>query len=304
MSIVVTGSAGFIGRVLTRTLVEAGHAVVGVDRRPAPPPRSPRHVEVVADLLDGEPAVEAALAGAEAVIHLAGCPGVRDPRPDVDRHRHRDNVLTTAAVFASVPLGTHVVVATSSSVYGGSVSGRPCAEDDPLRPAGGYARSKACAEALCATRLAAGGRVAVARPFTVAGEGQRPDMALAIWIADATAGRPLRIIGSPDRTRDITDVRDVARVLLALVERGVTGPVNVGTGVAHRLGDLAAAVGDVLGVAVRTTVEPAAPEEVPDTLADTRRLRRLVGFVPATDLREIIGRQVAAATDKPAAAAV
>lgn len=293
MAVVVTGSAGFIGRVLVRTLLDAGYAVTGVDRRPAPSPCRSLHVEIVADLLDAHPEVEAALADAEAVIHLAGCPGVRDVRPDVNAHRHRDNVLTTAAVFAAVPPATQVVVATSSSVYGGSVRGRPCAEDDPLAPRGGYAESKALAEALCRARLAAGGRVAIARPFTVVGEGQRPDMALAIWLADAAAGRPLRILGSPDRTRDVTDVRDVARVLVELVARGVTGPVNVGTGVGHRLADLAAAVGDALGVSVRTVLIPAGPEEVPDTLADTRRLRELVGFVPVTDLRDVLRRQIA-----------
>lgn len=293
MPIVVTGSAGFIGSVLVGTLLDRGHAVVGVDRRRSCVSYGPGFVELTADLLDRNPAVADALAGADAVVHLAGCPGVRDPRPDVHVHRHRDNVLATAAVLAAVPPATPVVVATSSSVYGGSYGGRPCAEDDPLRPAGGYAQSKARAEALCAARLAAGGRVAVARPFTVVGEGQRPDMALSLWLADAAAGRPLRILGSPDRTRDVTDVRDVARVLLAFVERGVTGPVNVGTGVPRRLGELAAAVGVALGVDVATEVVPASAEEVPDTLADTRRLRELVGFVPETDLADVLRRQVA-----------
>ena len=296
MTVVVTGSAGFLGRVLTRTLGQAGYAVTGIDRIPAPSTGAADHVEITADLLDGDVRVEEALARADAVIHLAGCPGVRDARPDVTRWRYRDNVLTTAAVFEAVPLDVHVVVATSSSVYGGSRDGRPCAESDPLRPRGGYARSKARAERLCAARLAAGGPVTIARPFTVVGEGQRPDMALATWLADAAAGRPLRIIGSPDRTRDLTDVRDVARVLTEVVARGVTGPLNVGTGVGHRLADLVDAVGAALDVEVRTAVVPARPEEVADTLADTRRLRRQIGFVPSTDLAGVLRRQVAAAS--------
>lgn len=296
MTVVVTGSTGFLGRALTRNLLQAGYAVTGIDRIPAPTIGAPGHIEITADLLDGDPRVEDALARADAVIHLAGCPGVRDQCSDIARWRYRDNVLTTAAVFEAVPLEVHVVVATSSSVYGGCRDSRPCAEDDPLRPVGGYARSKARAEMLCAARSAAGGRVTLARPFTVAGEGQRPDMALAIWLADAAAGRPLRVIGSPERTRDITDVRDVAHVLTAIVARGVTGPINVGTGVGHRLGDLVDAVGAALDVEVRTAVVPARPEEVADTLADTRRLRRLVGFVPVTDLADVLRRQIAAAS--------
>ncbi len=58
--------------------------------------------------------------------------------------------------------------------------------------------------------LCAGRPVAVLRPFTVAGEGQRADMALARWIAAVRAGRPVRILGSPGRSRDVTDVRDLS----------------------------------------------------------------------------------------------
>jgi nucleoside-diphosphate-sugar epimerase len=141
--------------------------------------------------------------------------------------------------------------------------------------------------------------IAVARPFTVVGEGQRPDMALSQWIAAARAGRPLRILGSLDRTRDVTDVRDVARVLAALADRAFCGKVNVGTGARHRLGDMVDAVAAVLGRSVETFVEPADPAEVADTLADTRLLAELAGFVPHTDLLDVVARQAAA---QPAAA--
>ena len=67
----------------------------------------------------------------------------------------------------------------------------PRREDDVLAPLGGYARTKVALEAICARRAAAGGVVAVARPFTVAGEGQRSDMALSQWLDDAARGRPV-----------------------------------------------------------------------------------------------------------------
>src|SRR5918994_165350 len=145
------------------------------------------------------------------------------------------------ARLAGVPRGTPLVVTSSSSVYGGA-AGRPSHEDDPLRPLGGYARSKAAVERLCARRLAAGGLVTVARPFTVAGEGQRPDMALARWIAAVRARRPVPVLCSPGRTRDVTDVRDVVRALRLAAERRVAGPLNVGTGRPRTLAELAAAV--------------------------------------------------------------
>jgi nucleoside-diphosphate-sugar epimerase len=286
MSVVVTGAAGFLGRALVAALAADGTAVVALDRRP--PPTGPGIVPVRADLLGADPAVAQALRSADAVFHLAGHPGVRDTGPAADAARTRDNVAATAAVLAAVPAGTPLVVTSSSSVYGGA-AGRPSRETDPLHPLGAYARSKAAVELLCAGRP-----VAVLRPFTVAGEGQRPDMALARWIAAVRAGDPIRVFGSPERSRDVTDVRDVVRAARLAAERGVTGPLNVGTGRPHTLAELAAAVCRVLAAPAELVLAPAAAVEPAATWADTTRLARTLGFVPATDLDDVVARQVAA----------
>ncbi|MGH8868619.1 MAG: NAD-dependent epimerase/dehydratase family protein, partial [Actinomycetes bacterium] len=97
MTVVVTGAAGFLGGALVRALLEDGERVVAVDRHPLVP--RPGLTVLTADLVDRDPRVLDALAGAEAAYHLAGCPGVRDQRPGVDAYRHRDNVLATAAVL-------------------------------------------------------------------------------------------------------------------------------------------------------------------------------------------------------------
>jgi nucleoside-diphosphate-sugar epimerase len=293
MSTVVTGAAGFIGRMAVRRLLARGEHVIAVDREWQPP--APGMTVLTDDLTGAGDRIRSALAAADRVLHLAGCPGVRDTGPDVDARRRRDNVDATAAVLAAVPARTPVVVTSSSSVYGGTSGGRPSAEDAPLRPHGGYARSKVAVERLCRRRAERGGLVCVVRPFTVAGEGQRSDMALARWIAAARTGRPLRILGSWERTRDVTDVRDVADALVQLADLGVTATVNVGTGAGHTLREMVTAVATVLGVDPPTSVRPAHPAEAIDTLADTRRLRRLLGWVPRTDLVDLVARQVAAA---------
>lgn len=299
MAVVVTGAAGFLGRALVDSLLSRGERVLGVDRV-AQTPRAGL-VVLTADLLDDDSMVHAALADADAVFHLAGRPGVRDACPDIATRRIHDNVLATAKVLACVPLRTPLVVTSSSSVYGGTTDGRACAEDDLQRPLGGYARSKAAAEQLCVDRLERGGVVALARPFTVIGEGQRPDMALARWIAAAGAGRPLEVLGSPWRTRDLTDVRDVVRALQDLAAAQVRGPVNVGTGVGHPLTAMAGAVAAALDVEVRLRIREAGSEEPADTLADTRRLEQLLGWVPNTDLGAAVALQVASVLDQQTA---
>lgn len=290
MATVVTGAAGFLGRSLVELLLGRGEPVIGIDRAPVPP--RPGLTVLTADLADLAEPVHRALAEADRVFHLAARPGVRDHCPPPARRR--DNVRATERVLAAVPARTPLVFTSSSSVYGGSTDGQPSSERDRLRPRGDYARSKVAAEARCRARLAAGGLVVIARPFTVAGPHQRPDMALARWIDAAARGRPVRILGSLDRTRDITDVGQVARALVALADRGARGTVNVGTGTGHSLAALVAAVGAALDVEIRTELRPAHPAEVRDTLADPARLRRMIGWAPRTDLPALVARQVAA----------
>jgi nucleoside-diphosphate-sugar epimerase len=291
LTVVVTGAAGFIGRSLVVALARRGHRVVGIDRLPGVPVEA--STALVADLSRPSADADELLRGADAVFHLAGRPGVRDAAPDVERLRRRDNVEATRRLCDVVPPATPLVVTSSSSVYGGS-RGAPSAEDGPVRPVGGYALSKVAAERLCARRAALGGAVAVARPFTVAGEGQRPDMALAGWLAAARQGRPLRILGSADRTRDMTDVRDVVDGLIRMADRGVASTINLGTGRGLRLDEMARAAAAAVGVPPVLAVEPAGPCEAPATLADTSRCERLLGFVPTTDLTDLLRRQAAA----------
>jgi nucleoside-diphosphate-sugar epimerase len=296
-AVVVTGAAGFIAGHVVTTLLDAGHEVVAIDRRPRPPHllNDGLLTYLTLDLSEPNDEMNAALGSADAVLHLAGCPGVRDRAPDIERRRLHDNVHATGAVLAATPLATPMVVVSSSSVYGGSHWARPCREEDRLSPRGGYALSKVRAERLCAMRRDAGGSVTVVRPFTVAGERQRPDMALSRWLDAARAGLPLTVLGSLSRTRDVTDVRDVAGALVALARRDASTTVNVGTGRARTLDELTAAVLAVTGRDVLRVIVDASDDDVRHTLAWTSRLRHLTGLTPSTDLEAVVARQAAAA---------
>ena len=288
MRVVVTGSAGFIGRHLVTRLLSKGHEVTGLDR--AVPDDDGTYEQVRCELTHPGVRAASALRRAEAVIHLAGCPGVRDLAPDVEGRRYRDNVAALRTVLTLVPGSSSLVVASSSSVYGGSRRGRPSAEDDALAPRGGYARSKVLAESLCRAAQRRGALVTVVRPFTVVGEGQRADMALHRWVSAARAGEPLSVIGSPQRTRDLTDVRDVVRALADLAAAAPGGVVNLGSGRAVSLAAMVDAVGAVTGTTPVVRRLPAAADEVPDTLADVRRLVQLTGTRPVTDLLDVVTR--------------
>lgn len=300
---VVTGSSGFIGSHLVERLGRAGLHVIGIDRAP---PIATTGAHLRADLSEPDDRVRGALREADVVFHLAGCPGVRDDAEDIEYRRWRDNVLAGEVVLREVPPSVTTVVVSSSSVYGGAPridrTGRaePCQEDAPPRPRGGYARSKARLERRCEVRREAGGHVAVVRPFTVAGERQRADMAIAIWLTAARTGRALPVIGSLSRTRDVTDVRDVVEGLVRLAASGHATTLNLGTGRGRSLQELVHAVAAACRVPVRLDVHHDPHGEPTDTLADTVRCRQLLGFTPRTDLDELVSRQAAAMRDTEA----
>ncbi len=117
-------------------------------------------------------------------------------------------------------------------------------------------------------------------------------MALASWIAAARYGTPVRVLGSLDRRRDVTDARDIARAVERALALDVDGLCNVGTGTTHTLRAMLDAVAVAVGARPTVEVVPAAREEVPATRADTSRCRAMLGFVPHTDLPELVRRQV------------
>jgi nucleoside-diphosphate-sugar epimerase len=298
VAVVVTGSAGFIGSHLVERLVASGQEVVGIDRR-AGTPACAAH-EAIADLATCRLAgiVGDVLREADAVFHLAGWPGVRGGGGDLDRQRHRDNVVGGDRLLEWVDPEVPVVVASSSSVYGGAIhNGRLRArrESDPLAPRGAYACSKVELERRCRARAARGGLVSIARPFTVAGERQRADMAISRWLEAAAAGQPVRVFGGLDRSRDVTDVRDVVEGLARMAVREIAGVVNLGSGTSRRLGEILEVIFAVLGRDTEVVVEAAASEEASHTLADTSRFRRLLEVEPSTDLVSIVRRQAIAA---------
>ncbi|MBY5161727.1 NAD-dependent epimerase/dehydratase family protein [Salsipaludibacter albus] len=291
--LLVTGAAGFIGRHVVAAATADGWEVVGLDRRRWA--AGPAEHAVVADLHDA--VTRPLLTEVDAVVHLAGAPGVRDDRPDVARRRWSDNVGATAVVAEGLPRDRPLLVASSSSVYGGAGRvgrHRPCHEDEPLAPRGGYARSKVAVEQVLARTRTGPGPTVVVRPFTVAGEGQRPDMALARWLAAARAGQPIEVFGSLDRRRDVTDVREVAAAMLRLLDGGHHGTFNLGSGTTHSLGDHVDAVAAVVGRRPEVRVVASHRREVATTWADTTRLETAVGGLAATSLVDLVARQATA----------
>ncbi len=301
MRVLVTGGAGFIGSNLVARLVARGDDVVVLDDLSTGNLANLDGVEAevrIGSVLD-DVAIDDAVRGMDAVVHLAALPSV--PRSIVDPYRSNEvNVTGTVTVLQAVRrhgVG-HVVVASSSSVYGA----QPVpvkTEALPVMPLSPYAVSKLAAEcyALAFARCY-DLRATAFRFFNVFGPGQGADHAYAAvvpsFVGAALSGRPLRIYGDGLQSRDFTFVGSVCEVIGRALTEGTTcaGPVNLANGVRTTLLELASTLGDVLGQ--RLPVEHLEPRagDVRHSLAGTDRLTELFPGLAPVDLRTGLERTV------------
>src|SRR5580698_8487443 len=163
--VLVTGGVGFIGYHVCRALLARGDRVTVVDDfSDAPYPRAYKDrnaadlgaeypaVRILTACVTDRTAMEAAMEGAGAVIHLAGLAGVRPSFADPARYT-RVNVEGSATVheLARKAGVSRFVFASSSSVYGNSTP-LPAHESAPaLTPESPYAASKRAAELVVET---------------------------------------------------------------------------------------------------------------------------------------------------------
>ncbi|MBM3676620.1 MAG: NAD-dependent epimerase/dehydratase family protein [Actinobacteria bacterium] len=292
MRYVVTGAAGFIGSHLAETLQVAGHDVVGVDAFTdyydvARKRENAARVGVIdGDLLDLD--LDALLAGAAGVFHLAGQPGVRASfGRDFELYTRR-NLLVSSAVFeAAARAGVRVVFASSSSVYGDAET-YPTPEDAPLRPIAPYGVTKAACEQLAyALARTMGLDAVILRYFTVYGPRQRPDMALTPLLEALAGGVPFRLFGDGSVARSFTYVDDAVAGTIAAMADGTAGEAyNVGGGEEATMADVIALAERIAGCRLEVERAPAAPGDVRRTRADVAKAARELGWAPATALED------------------
>jgi UDP-glucose 4-epimerase len=285
MHVAITGGAGFIGANLAAHLVVEGHSVVILDDLSTGRRENLDGVDatfVEGSILDPA-ALDRVLAGADSVVHLAARPSV--PRSIADPVlSHRVNDLGTIEVLEAIrrmPAPAHVIVASSSSVYGANAV-MPKHEDLAPRPVSPYAATKLATEAYALAWAASFGLdVLAVRFFNVFGPLQRAGHAYAAvvpaFIDAALADRPLPVHGDGTQSRDFTFVGSLCRVLSDAVERRVrhAEPVNLAFGTNISLLDVIAALEAELGRDLARDHAPTRPGDVPHSQADTTRMRAL-----------------------------
>jgi UDP-glucose 4-epimerase len=304
--VLVTGGAGFIGSHLTERLLAEGHAVRVLDNFSTGSrtnlPFASRYggaLEVIeADIRDLD-AMERAAAGVGVIYHQAAMRSV--PRSVADPlGANEHNVTGTLHVLeAARRRGVRrVVYASSSSVYGARPD-LPKHEDQSPAPISPYAASKLAGEqyANVWSRLYGVETVGL-RYFNVFGPRQDPKSEYAAviprFILWGLGGEPLEVHGDGTQSRDFTYVDNAVEAnLLAGRAEGVSGEAfNVGCGERTSLLAVITEIERLLGRPLTRRHTPARAGDVPHTLADIDKAKRLLSYIPLVAFGEGLRRTV------------
>jgi UDP-glucose 4-epimerase len=297
--VLVTGGCGFIGANLVRFLRErTAWRVRIIDNMQT---GDPGHVsQELADVVEGNvadpQALEPALEGIDAVIHLASTtgvvPSVEDPAWDFEGNPLPTFRLLDACRRRGID---RVVFASSGATLGEAPP--PVNEEVLPRPLSPYGAGKLAGEAYCQAFAASHGMQTAALrfsnvygPFSLRKKGN----AIPNFIRRSLSNKPMVIYGDGMQTRDFIYVEDLCDCIhRAATADGIGGEVfQVAIGAETAILDLAELVKKVTGAESEISFEPKRAGEIYKSWADISKARRVLGFDPQIDLEEGITRTV------------
>jgi UDP-glucuronate 4-epimerase len=307
----VTGCAGFIASKVTDLLLEAGHAVVGVDcLNDAYDPRLKQwrltqlqsrkgfsfHQLDISDLAAVEPLFASAPSEPPfaAVVNLAARAGVRFSvtNPWVYYQANCNGSLNLLDLCRRSGVRKYLMASTSS-LYG-LHNQAPYREDaDTSRPLSPYAASKKAAETLAFSYHHLHGiDVSIPRYFTVYGPAGRPDMSIFRFIRRIAEDESIVVFGDGSQSRDFTFVEDIARGTVAAIRPLGYEIINLGGDREVSLSAVIDEIARLLGKKPKIEYRPAHPADVPSTRADVSKAARLLGWRPTVSIEEGLRRSV------------
>ena len=316
--ILITGSAGFIGFSLAKTLLDKGHYIHGYDcmsdyydvtlkRARNKILQDYKKFSFTEEMLENQEVLNKAITNfkPEIIVHLAAQAGVRysieQPRIYLSSNITGTFNIIEAAHKVKV---NHLIIASSSSVYGANTN-IPYREIDKAQTQlSVYAATKKSTESIAHSYsniwiLP----ITILRFFTVYGPWGRPDMALFKFTKLIIKGEPIDIYNNGEMYRDFTYIDDIVKGIIGLTsvppkeEKNIdkndslspVAPfriVNIGNSNKVKLLDFVDALEDCLGKKAIRNYMPMQKGDVHATWANTDLLKKLTGYAPTTDIKK------------------
>lgn len=313
--VLITGTAGFIGFHLAKLLLKQGFQVHGYDgftdyydvkiKRSRTKLLTHPNFSITEGALEDDQCLNNAAAqiAPDIIIHLAAQAGVRysieNPRAYID-----SNIIGTFNVMEVAKNFTvsHLLMASTSSVYGGNLN-MPFKETDTTdTPMTLYAATKKANECMAHTYAHLWSiPTTMVRFFTVYGPWGRPDLALFKFVDAMLKGRPIDIYNHGKMHRDFTYVEDLAKSISLLITKAPNNQdyanklpedtlsriapyrvVNIGNSQKVQLLDFISQIEKELGVSAVRNYLDMQQGDVPATWADASLLKQLTGYQPST----------------------
>ena len=315
--ILITGSAGFIGFSLAKSLLDKGYYIHGYDcmsdyydvalkKARNKILQNYQNFSFTVEILENQEVLDKIITDfrPEIIVHLAAQAGVRysveQPRTYLSSNITGTFNIIEAAHKVKVK---HLIIASSSSVYGANKD-IPYREIDKAQTQLSiYAATKKSTESIAHSysniwRLP----ITMLRFFTVYGPWGRPDMALFKFTKGIINGEPIDIYNNGEMYRDFTYIDDIVKGIIDLTtvppkeEKNIdkndslspVAPfriVNIGNSNQVKLLDFVEAIESYLGKKAIRNYMPMQQGDVSATWANTDLLKKLTGYAPKTEIK-------------------
>lgn len=311
MRVLVTGGAGYIGSITTRVLLDAGHQCVVLDTLERGHQEAvDARAELVVGSVSDAAAVRSALAGCEAVMHLAGYIEVAESVAFPEKYAEANATGPLVMLDAMADLGVDNIVFSSTAAVYGEPESVPIAENASARPVNPYGASKLAFERSLDEYRSRGLRSVRFRYFNVAGawpdgsmgEAHEPETHIIPRVLRAMreGQETFEVYGgdypTPDGTciRDyihVLDLADAHRIGLERLVSGYEGGIfNLGNGQGYSNLEVVRTCAAVADVSVDIEVGPRRPGDPAVLVASSKHASAVLGWEPCRgELAEIIG---------------
>lgn len=300
--LLLTGANGFVGKILTPRLQEAGYHVIALSGS-QPSAESAANEHLVGDIRNAQDIEQAIVqARPDHIVHLAAVSHVPTSFKEPLR-TWQTNVMGSMNLLEAIRLrapDAFVLFPSSSEVYGTSFkAGIAVTEHTPCQPLNPYAASKVAAESAFGEYFRQGIKGVIARPFNHIGPQQSPDFVTASFarqIALIEAGKqtPVLMVGNLEAARDFLDVQDVCSAYIELLklntQPGHPTCLNIASGRSLKIRQILDLLLSLSKASIQVKQDPERlrPSDIPSAIGNTEAMRQSTGWQPRIPLEQTL----------------